>query len=134
MLNYEFKYVNTISCREADRSIATFTALAEPNRLRIVDLLRDGPRPVGAISTALHLNQPQVSKHLRVLKEARLVDVEPRAQQRLYRLRAQPLRQMNEWLERYRRIWDGRMDQLDELIAELKHQRKGHNHDRRKIP
>jgi DNA-binding transcriptional ArsR family regulator len=101
--------------------LETFTALAEPNRLRIVELLRDGPRPVGAIGAALRLNQPQVSKHLRVLKQARLVEVEPRAQQRLYGLRAQPLRELSEWLERYRSIWDERMDQLGELIQELKH-------------
>jgi DNA-binding transcriptional ArsR family regulator len=100
--------------------LATFTALAEPNRLRIVELLRDGPRAVGAIGAALHLNQPQVSKHLRVLKEARLVDVEARAQERLYGLRAEPLRELNAWLEQYRAVWDERMDQLEELIDELK--------------
>ena len=91
-----------------------------PDRLRIVELLRDGPRPVGAIGAALRLNQPQVSKHLRVLKEARLVEVERRAQQRLYGLRAEGLRELNEWLERYRSIWEERMDQLDELIEGLK--------------
>jgi DNA-binding transcriptional ArsR family regulator len=112
--------------------IETFTALAEPSRLRIVELLRDGPRPVGAIGAALRLNQPQVSKHLRVLKEARLVEVEPRAQQRLYRLRAQPLRELNEWLERYRRIWDARMDRLDALIEELQDERKGERDGRKK--
>ncbi len=111
--------------------LETFTALAEPNRLRIVELLRDGPRPVGAIGAALRLNQPQVSKHLRVLKEARLVEVEPRAQQRLYGLRAHPLRELNEWLERYRRIWDERMDQLDELIEEVKG-KEAENEDGRK--
>ena len=99
--------------------LETFTALAEPNRLRIVELLRAGSRPVGEIGTALHLNQPQVSKHLRVLKDAGLVEVEPRAQQRLYGLRAQPLRELNAWLERYREIWDERLDQLDELVDEL---------------
>src|SRR5688572_33481345 len=92
------------SSRHIKLVIATFTALAEPNRLRIVELLRSGPRPVGAIGDALRLNQPQVSKHLRVLKEARLVDVQPRAQQRLYALSPGPLRELNEWLERYRRI------------------------------
>ena len=112
--------------------LETFTALAEPNRLRIVELLRDGPRPVGVIGAALRLNQPQVSKHLRVLKEARLVEVEPRAQQRLYGLRAQPLRELNEWLERYRGIWGERMDQLDELIEELKGKEKENEHGRRK--
>ena len=99
--------------------IETFTALAEPSRLRIVELLKDGPRPVGEIGTRLRLSQPQVSKHLRVLKAARLVDVEPRAQQRLYGLRGSSLRDLNKWLERYRAIWEERMDQLDELVQEL---------------
>jgi len=87
---------------------------------------------VGAIGAALRLNQPQVSKHLRVLKEARLVQVEPRAQQRLYGLRAQPLRELNQWLERYRRIWDERMDRLDALIQELKDKRRGERDGRKK--
>jgi DNA-binding transcriptional ArsR family regulator len=112
--------------------IQTLTALAEPNRLRIVELLRDRPRPVGDIGAALRLNQPQVSKHLRVLKEAGLVEVEPRAQQRVYGLRAAPLRELNTWLERYRQIWDERLDQLDDLIEEL-HPKEGKaRHDRRK--
>ena len=99
--------------------IETFTALAEPSRLRIVELLKGGPRPVGEIGTRLRLSQPQVSKHLRVLKAARLVDVEPRAQQRLYGLRGDRLRDLNKWLESYRAIWEERMDQLDELVQEL---------------
>lgn len=99
--------------------VDTFAALAEPNRFRIVELLRRGPRPVNDIGERLKLNQPQVSKHLRVLKEAGLVDVEPRAQQRLYHLRASELRRLHEWLERYRRIWESRFEQLDELIEQL---------------
>jgi DNA-binding transcriptional ArsR family regulator len=99
--------------------IETFTALAEPSRLRIVELLKDGPRPVGEIGTRLRLSQPQVSKHLRVLKEARLVDVEPRAQQRLYGLRGSSLRDLNKWLESYRAVWEERMDQLDDLVKEM---------------
>lgn len=107
--------------------LETFSALAEPNRLRIVEFLRAGPRPVGAIGAALRLNQPQVSKHLRVLKTARLVEVEPRAQQRLYGLCPQPLRELNAWLERYRSIWGERMDQLETLIAELNSKKaRGH--------
>jgi len=112
--------------------LETFTALAEPNRLRIVEFLREGPRPVGAIGAALRLNQPQVSKHLRVLKAARLVEVEPRAQQRLYGLCAEPLREMNAWLERYRRVWDERMEQLDELLVELEEKKRGERHGRKK--
>jgi DNA-binding transcriptional ArsR family regulator len=100
--------------------IETFAALAEPNRFRIVELLRSGPRAVNDIGDRLRLNQPQVSKHLRVLKEAGLVDVQPRAQQRLYELRPQPLRRLHGWLERYRRIWEARFEELDLLIEEIK--------------
>lgn len=99
--------------------IETFTALAEPSRLRIVELLKDGPRCVNEIGVLLQLSQPQVSKHLRVLKTARLVDVKPRAQQRLYGLRGDRLRDLNQWLERYRAIWEERMEQLDELVQEM---------------
>jgi DNA-binding transcriptional ArsR family regulator len=100
--------------------LETFAALGEPNRYRIVELLRSGPRPVNDIGARLRLRQPQVSKHLRVLKQAGLVDVQPRAQQRLYELRAQPLRRLHDWLERYRELWDARFEELDELIEELK--------------
>jgi DNA-binding transcriptional ArsR family regulator len=100
--------------------LETFAALAEPNRFRIVELLRAGPASVNDIGGRLQLNQPQVSKHLRVLKESGLVDVEPRAQQRLYELRAQPLRDLHDWLERYRRLWDARFDELDGVIEDLK--------------
>ena len=102
----------------------TFAALAETNRFRIVELLRSGPRTVNAICDRLQLNQPHVSKHLRILKEAGLVDVQPRAQERLYELRAQSLRRLHNWLERYRQIWDARFDQLDALIDELKDKEK----------
>ncbi len=100
----------------------TFAALAEPNRFRIVELLRAGPRGVNEIGERLALAQPQVSKHLGVLRRAGLVEVEPMAQRRVYALRAAPLRQMSRWLERYRRIWDARFDELDELLGELKEQ------------
>jgi len=110
----------------------TFTALAEPNRLRIVDVLRAGPRCVNDIGDRLRLNQPQVSKHLRVLKAAGLVEVEARAQQRVYALRAQALRQMYEWLEQYRQLWDARFDQLDGLIGELHAKEKSNARRKRK--
>src|SRR5450631_3169891 len=95
-------------------------ALGEPNRFRIVELLRTGSRPVNGIREYLRLGQPQVSQHLKVLKDVGLVEVEPRAQQRLYALRAQPLKQLHDWLERYRRIWEERFEQLDDLVRELK--------------
>ncbi|MBV8793400.1 MAG: winged helix-turn-helix transcriptional regulator [Hyphomicrobiales bacterium] len=98
----------------------TLAALGEPNRLRIVELLRSGPRPVGDIHGPLGLRQSQASQHLRVLKNVGLVEMEPRAQQRFYRLRAEPLKQLHEWLERYRRIWEERFEQLDTIVDELK--------------
>jgi DNA-binding transcriptional ArsR family regulator len=110
--------------------LETLGALAEPNRFRIVELLRSGPRPVNAISERLHLSQPQVSKHLRALKQAGLVRVEPRAQQRFYALQPQPLREMHGWLERYRSLWDARFQEMDALIEEVK--RKERNRARKR--
>ncbi|MCA9645739.1 MAG: winged helix-turn-helix transcriptional regulator [Polyangiaceae bacterium] len=99
--------------------LETFAALAEPNRFRIVELLREGPQSVNAIGESLGLNQPQVSKHLRVLKAARLVDVRPLAQQRLYGLRPDPLRELQTWLDGYRELLEERFDQLDTLLTEM---------------
>src|SRR4051794_15832879 len=107
--------------------LETFAALADPNRFRIVELLRAGPRPVGDIGEQLDLRQPQVSKHLRVLKDAGLVDVQPRAQQRVYELRAEPLCELHQWLEQYRMLWDERFRQLDELLEELSPKHKKEN-------
>lgn len=96
--------------------IETLNALAEPNRLRIVELLRDGPRAVGEIGDQLRLRQPQTSKHLRVLKDAGLVDVRPDAQRRLYELRPQPLLELDAWLEPYRQYWSERLDALETML------------------
>src|SRR5437867_12443062 len=100
--------------------IETLKALGEPNRFQIVELLRDGPRPVGDMVDRLHLRQPQVSKHLRVLSNAGLVDVRVDAQRRIYALRPAPLQELEVWLERYRRIWEGNFQRLDALLEELK--------------
>jgi len=108
---------------------ATLMALAEPNRLRIVELLRDRPRPVGEIAERLRLRQPQVSKHLRVLGDAGLVDVRPVAQQRIYQLRSEPFNELDAWLEKFRRRVDERFDRLDDLIGERK-AKKGQEKDR----
>jgi DNA-binding transcriptional ArsR family regulator len=99
--------------------LTTLSALAEPNRLRILELLRSGPQPVGEIGQRLHLRQPQVSKHLRVLRSAGLVEAQADAQRRLYRLRAQPLRELDDWLNSYRRIWDERLDALERHLATM---------------
>jgi DNA-binding transcriptional ArsR family regulator len=100
--------------------IETLRALAEPNRFQIVELLLDGPRPVGDMVDRLHLRQPQVSKHLRVLSDAGLVDVRVDAQRRIYALRPEPLQEMEVWLERYHRLWEGNFQRLDALLDELK--------------
>ena len=102
----------------------TFTALAEPNRLRIVELLRENPYPVGEIARRLVLRQPQVSKHLRVLSAAGLVKVHPAAQQRIYQLQAKPFKELDNWLETFRRIWETRLDNLDKYMQELKEDQK----------
>src|SRR6202790_2797493 len=99
--------------------LETFRALAEPNRFQIVELLRDGPRPVGDMAHRLGLRQPQVSKHLRVLSDAGLVDVRIDAQRRIYALRPAPLQELEMWLERYRRLWEGNFQRLDALLDEL---------------
>jgi DNA-binding transcriptional ArsR family regulator len=100
--------------------IETLSALAEPNRMRIVELLRSGPQGVNEISEHLALRQPQVSKHLRVLKDAGLVDVTPIAQQRQYQLRGAPFRELSDWLADYRALWDERLDALDAAIEGIK--------------
>ncbi len=102
----------------------TLSALAEPNRLRIVELLRDGPRPVGYITKRLALRQPQVSKHLRVLSEAGLVEVHPAAQQRIYGLNAKQFQELDSWVDSFRRLWETRLDTLDEYLQEMKAQQK----------
>jgi DNA-binding transcriptional ArsR family regulator len=104
--------------------LETFTALADPNRFRIVEVLRDGPQPVNALVEKLALSQPQVSKHLAVLKRADLVGVEPRAQQRVYRLNGAQWRALNAWTEQYRALWSERFDQIDAVIDELKREDK----------
>lgn len=90
-----------------------FAALAEPTRRQMLDLLAQGERPAGDLGKKFpHLTQPAVSRHLRVLREAGLVDVEPRAQQRIYRLRPHKLRELDRWLARYRKYWPAKLDAL----------------------
>lgn len=95
-----------------------FEVLGEPNRRAILDILRDGERPVGELVDRLQVSQPAVSKHLRVLKEAGLVEDRPDAQRRLYRIRPEPLEALDEWLEPYRRYWTTHLDQLESHLDE----------------
>jgi DNA-binding transcriptional ArsR family regulator len=90
-----------------------YAALAEPHRREILDLLRERQRSVGELVERLRLSQPGVSKHLRVLREAGLVDVQVDGRFRLYGLRAEPLAEVDRWLEPYRAHWSGRLDALE---------------------
>ena len=92
---------------------STFEVLAEPTRRRILDLLRDGERSVGELVDRLTLSQPGVSKHLRVLRDAGLVQVRVEAQRRWYGLRPEPLTEIDAWLEPYRRLWAQHLDALE---------------------
>lgn len=102
--------------------------LAEPNRRAILDLLRDGERPVGELVARMDLSQPAVSKHLRVMKEAGMVESRIDAQRRLYRLLPQPLMELDAWLAPYRQLWESSLDRLE---AHLDRQRE-QERDRRK--
>jgi DNA-binding transcriptional ArsR family regulator len=98
---------------------ATFEVLAEPNRRRILDLLREAERPVGDLVRELAISQPAVSKHLRVLRDAGFVDVRPEAQRRVYRVRTPPLREIDEWLAPYRALWTSRLDALERHLDRM---------------
>jgi DNA-binding transcriptional ArsR family regulator len=97
---------------------STFDVLAEPTRRRILDLLRESERPVNELVSTLDVSQPGVSKHLRVLREAGLVEVRTDAQRRLYRVRPEPLAEIDEWLAPYRRLWSARLDALERHLDE----------------
>jgi DNA-binding transcriptional ArsR family regulator len=99
---------------------AAFGVLAEPNRRRILDLLRDGELPVTTLVRHLAVSQPAVSKHLRVLRQAGLVSVRVDAQRRLYRLQFQPLREVDEWLAPYRALWSASLDRLAQHLDEMR--------------
>jgi DNA-binding transcriptional ArsR family regulator len=99
--------------------MSVFDVLAEPTRRRILDLLRPRECSVGQLVERLELSQPAVSKHLRILREAGLVDVRVDAQRRLYSVRPDPLRAMDEWLAPYRRMWASRLDELERRLGEM---------------
>ncbi len=98
-----------------------FNAVAEPRRRQILDALAGGERPVNDLVRALGLGQPQVSKHLRVLREVGAVDVRDEGRRRLYRLNSHALRPIHDWLKDYERFWSERFDRLDVVLEDLKH-------------
>jgi DNA-binding transcriptional ArsR family regulator len=94
------------------------TVLADPSRRRILDLLKDGERPVGELVDELGMSQPAVSKQLRTLRDAGLVTVTVDAQRRLYRIRPEPLAALDAWLAPYRRLWNESLDRLERHLEE----------------
>ena len=95
-----------------------FDTLADPNRRRILSLLLDGERSAGELVEALEMSQPAVSKHLKVLRDAGFAEVRTDAQRRLYRLRPEPLAEIDAWLQPFRRYWAGKLDDLERYLDE----------------
>lgn len=99
--------------------LSVFTALAEPNRFAIVDLLRDGPRAVGDVATQLDIAQPHASRHLRILADAGLVTARREAQSRIYRLERSAFASLEDWLDSFAAVWDERADRLTDYLDRI---------------
>lgn len=99
-------------------------SLAEPNRLRIVELLKDGPLTVGEIADRLQIRQPLASKHLSVLYKSGVVEFYAEANRRIYKLRSEPFKALNIWLEQYREIWEEKLDSLELYLKELQNKKQ----------
>jgi DNA-binding transcriptional ArsR family regulator len=106
-----------------------FNAVAEPRRRQILDALAAGERPVNDLVRVLGLAQPQVSKHLRVLREVGAVDVREQGRQRLYRLNGHALKPIHDWVQEYERTWTERFDRLDAVLEDLKQKEEGDGND-----
>lgn len=104
---------------------AMWQALADGHRRTIVDLLREHPATAGEVAAVIPVARPGVSRHLRVLREAGLVEVEQQAQRRIYRLRPEPLAELDEWLEPYRVLWQARLAALHTEVARGRRERNG---------
>ena len=102
-----------------------FNAVAEPRRRRILEVLAGGERPVNDLVARLGIAQPQVSKHLRVLREVGLVDVREEGRHRMYRLNGPSLKPVHDWVKEFERTWSERFEALDELLEELKERKEG---------
>ena len=103
---------------------AVLRALADESRRTMLDALAGGPATAGELAALLPIARPGVSRHLRVLREAGLVDVREEAQRRVYSLRPEPLAEVDDWLSRYRALWENRLDALHTEIARGKHERR----------
>jgi DNA-binding transcriptional ArsR family regulator len=113
------------SMARAATTADAFNAVAEPRRRQILDALVGGERPVNDLVAQLHLAQPLVSKHLRVLREVGLVDVRDEGRQRIYRLNGRSLKPIHDWVKNYERTWNERFERLDVVLEELKGKEEG---------
>jgi DNA-binding transcriptional ArsR family regulator len=114
-----------VAMARAATTADAFNAVAEPRRRQILDVLVGGERPVNDLVRLLGLAQPQVSKHLRVLREVGAVDVRDEGRQRLYRLNGHALKPIHDWVSSYERFWSERFEQLDAVLEDLKRKDEG---------
>jgi DNA-binding transcriptional ArsR family regulator len=121
---FPYGYMMMAMARAATTTDA-FNAVAEPRRRQILDLLAGGERAVNDLVAELGLAQPQVSKHLRVLREVGAVDVRDEGRQRLYRINGVALKPIHDWVKTYERSWTERFEQLDDVLEDLKKE-EGH--------
>ncbi|MEW9700631.1 ArsR/SmtB family transcription factor [Paenibacillus sp. SI8] len=117
-----------MSVKHQAMEITTLSSLAEPNRMRIVELLRDGPLTVGEIADRLGLRQPQASKHLKILSDHGILEVKAEANRRIYKLRLEPFQALDNWAQSFLRVMQERFDNLDDYLRELQNKEKPQNH------
>jgi DNA-binding transcriptional ArsR family regulator len=113
-----------MSGKNPGMDMTTLSALAEPNRMDIVELLRDGPLTVGEIANRLGLRQPQASKHLKVLSDNGILEVKAEANRRIYKLRPEPFQALDSWVKSFRRVMEDRFDNLEDYLRELQNEEK----------
>ena len=124
-LTYAYMGMYSAGMARAATTTDAFNAVAEPRRRQILDVLAGGERPVNDLVVAVGLTQPQVSKHLRVLREVGAVEVRDEGRRRLYRLNGHALKPIHDWVKTYERAWTERFDLLDVVLDELKHEERG---------
>jgi DNA-binding transcriptional ArsR family regulator len=113
-----------MSGKNPGMDMTMLSALAEPNRMDIIELLRDGSLTVGEIAYRLGLRQPQTSKHLKVLTDNGILEVKAEANRRIYKLRPEPFEALDAWLNSFRRVMEDRFDNLDDYLRELQNKEK----------
>jgi DNA-binding transcriptional ArsR family regulator len=123
-----YRYIMAAMARAATTTDA-FNAVAEPRRRQILDLLADGEISVNALVARLGLAQPQVSKHLRVLREVGLVEARDEGRQRMYSLNGRTLKPIHDWVSTYRQAWEERYEAMDEVLEDLKQQERERGDD-----